>query len=71
MTVAIANVIGTTSLIGFGSSVTGVTLDGGNIDLTIGTIPSGPLINVAFFMPHAGMITSIAAFLSTTVALLF
>jgi BclB C-terminal domain-containing protein len=59
--------VGTTSLIGFGSSATGIPLVGGIIDLT-GTA-LGPIINFAFSAPRDGTITSVAAFFSVTVAL--
>ncbi|WP_289306511.1 exosporium glycoprotein BclB-related protein [Paenibacillus terrae] len=59
--------VGTTSLIGFGSSATGISLLGGVIDLT-GTLV-GPLINFAFSVPRDGVITSIAGYFSTTAAL--
>ncbi len=59
--------VGTTSLVGFGSSATGISPIGGVIDLT-GTA-LGPMINYAFSAPRAGTITSIAAYFSTTVTL--
>ncbi|MDI9261143.1 exosporium glycoprotein BclB-related protein [Alicyclobacillus sendaiensis] len=59
--------VGTTSLVGFGSSVTGVTLLGsGQIDLTGA---GGTLLNFAFSMPRDGTITSIVAYFSATAAL--
>jgi BclB C-terminal domain-containing protein len=67
MTTIAGGLVGTTSLLGFGSSATGITLVGGVIDLT-GTLV-GPLINFAFSVPRDGTITSIAAYFSNTVAL--
>lgn len=66
LTTVLGGLVGTTSLIGFGSSVTGVSLTGGNIDLTGG---AGTLLNFAYSMPEAGVITSISAYFSTTAAL--
>lgn len=67
MTTIAGGLVGTTSLVGFGSSVTGISLVGGAIDLT-GTA-LGPLIDFAFVAPRAGTITSIAAMFSNTIAL--
>jgi len=67
LTTVAGGLVGTTSLIGFGSSATGVSILGGTIDLT-GTVV-GPLINFAFSAPRDGLITSIAAYFSTTAAL--
>ncbi|MBY0024284.1 collagen-like repeat preface domain-containing protein [Paenibacillus polymyxa] len=67
LTTIAGGLIGTTSLIGFGSSATGISLVGGIIDLT-GTLV-GPLINFAFSVPRGGVITSIAGYFSTTAAL--
>ncbi|WP_275452140.1 exosporium glycoprotein BclB-related protein [Paenibacillus ehimensis] len=67
MTTIAGGLVGTTGLVGFGSSVSNVSLLGGTIDLT-GTA-LGPLVNFAFSVPRAGTITSIAAFFSNTVAL--
>ncbi|MGC5771964.1 collagen-like repeat preface domain-containing protein [Paenibacillus pabuli] len=67
LTTVLGGLVGTTSLIGFGSSATGISLVGGTIDLT-GTLV-GPLINFAFSAPRDGVITSLAAYFSTTVAL--
>ncbi|HWI49159.1 MAG TPA: exosporium glycoprotein BclB-related protein [Rummeliibacillus sp.] len=53
---------GTVSLVGFGTSIPGVTLTGTNIDLTTATGTE------AFSVPRAGNITSISASLSATVA---
>jgi BclB C-terminal domain-containing protein len=62
MTTVIGELIGTTTLLGFGSSVTGVSLIGGTINTTT-------IANMAFSMPRDGTITSLAAYFSTTVAL--
>ncbi|MEC3882640.1 exosporium glycoprotein BclB-related protein [Halobacillus sp. HZG1] len=64
MTTVAGGLVGTTSLVGFGSSVTGVTLLGsGQIDLTGA---GGTLLNFAFSAPRDGTITSIAAYFSAT-----
>ncbi|KMK74833.1 hypothetical protein AB990_18625, partial [Alkalihalobacillus pseudalcaliphilus] len=62
MTTVLGGLVGTVSLVGFGSNVTGVSLLGGAIDTTA-------LDNLAFSVPRDGTITSMAAFLSTTAAL--
>lgn len=62
MTTVIGELIGTTTLLGFGSSVTGVSLIGGTINTTT-------IANMAFSMPRDGTISSVAAYFSTTVAL--
>ncbi|MGN7412731.1 exosporium glycoprotein BclB-related protein [Paenibacillus sp. SAF-068] len=67
LTTIAGGLVGTTSLIGFGNSATGVSILGGTIDLT-GTVV-GPLINFAFSTPRDGVITSIAAYFSTTASL--
>jgi BclB C-terminal domain-containing protein len=67
LTTIVGGLVGTTSLIGFGSSATGISLVGGAIDLTGSVV--GPLINFAFSAPRDGVITSIAAYFSTTAAL--
>ncbi|PHG57330.1 bclB domain-containing protein [Bacillus toyonensis] len=67
MTTIAGGLVGTTSLIGFGSSATGITLVGGEIDLT-GTA-LGPILDFSFSMPGDGIITSISAYFSNTVAL--
>ncbi|WP_347491650.1 exosporium glycoprotein BclB-related protein [Desulfoscipio sp. XC116] len=67
MTTIALGLAGTTSLVGFGSSATGISLVGGAIDLT-GTV-AGPIINFAFSVPRDGTITSIAAYFSNTLAL--
>ncbi|EMI14855.1 collagen triple helix repeat protein [Bacillus stratosphericus LAMA 585] len=58
--------VGTSSLVGFGSSATGVSIVGGIIDLTGA---AGTLLNMAFSVPRAGTITSFAGYFSTTAAL--
>jgi BclB C-terminal domain-containing protein len=67
MTSIAGGLVGTTSLIGFGSSATGVSILGGVIDLTGTAI--GPIINTAFSVPRAGTITSMSGFFSNTVGL--
>ncbi|ADM68466.1 hypothetical protein GMA19_00615 [Paenibacillus polymyxa E681] len=67
LTTVLGGLGGTTSLIGFGSSATGISLVGDTIDLT-GTLV-GPLINFAFSIPRDGVITSISGYFSTTAAL--
>ena len=62
MTTVIGELIGTTTLLGFGSSVIGVSLIGGTINTTT-------IANMAFSMPRDGTLTSLAAYFSTTVAL--
>ena len=64
LTTVAGGLVGTTGLLGFGSSAPGVTLLGGDIDIT-GTI-AGPLIDFAFSVPRDGTITSIAATFSNT-----
>ncbi|MGE7837686.1 exosporium glycoprotein BclB-related protein [Viridibacillus arvi] len=55
--------VGTSSLVGFGTAIPGVSLVGNNIDLSAVTGTE------AFSVPRAGSITSISASLSATVAL--
>jgi len=62
LTSVLGGAIGTVSLVGFGTSIPGVTLTGNNIDLTALTGTE------AFSVPRAGTITSISASLSATVA---
>ncbi len=62
LTSVLGGAIGTVSLVGFGTSIPGVTLTGTNIDLTAATGTE------AFSVPRAGTITSISASLSATVA---
>lgn len=58
--------VGTSALVGFGSSAEGVSILGGVIDLTGA---GGTLLNFAFSVPRDGTITSLAAYFSTTLAL--
>jgi len=62
MTTVVNETIGTTTLVGFGSSVTGVSGIGGIINVTT-------ISNMAFSMPRNGTITALAAYFSTTVPL--
>ncbi len=62
MTSIAGGLVGTGSTLGFGGSLTGVTLTGGLIDQTL-------INDFAFSMPRDGTITSISADFSTTVAL--
>ncbi|MEK4566458.1 exosporium glycoprotein BclB-related protein [Alkalihalobacillus sp. FSL R5-0424] len=67
LTTVLGGLAGTTSLVGFGNSVTGISLLGGNtIDLTGA---AGTLLNFAFIVPRDGVITSLSALFSTTAAL--
>ncbi|WKB34799.1 exosporium glycoprotein BclB-related protein [Terrilactibacillus sp. S3-3] len=66
MTTIAGGLVGTGSLVGFGSSAVGVSLAGSTIDLTGA---AGTLLNFAFSVPRDGTITSIAAYFSTTAAL--
>ncbi len=62
ITSVLGGAIGTVSMVGFGTSIVGLTLVGNNIDLTAATGTE------AFSVPRAGTITSISASLSATVA---
>jgi len=66
MTTIAGGLTGTVSLVGYGSSTSGVSTVGNNIDLTGG---GGVNLNYAFSMPRDGVITSVSAYFSTTVAL--
>ncbi|GLF92186.1 hypothetical protein Saga11_34450 [Bacillus safensis] len=66
MTTIAGGLVGTSSLVGFGNSATGVSILGGIIDLTGA---AGTLLNMAFSVPRAGTITSFAGYFSTTAAL--
>lgn len=66
VTTILGGLAGTTALVGFGSSVSGVSLLGGNLDLTGA---GGTLLNFSFVAPRAGTITSMSAHFSTTAAL--
>lgn len=61
LTTLLGGLVGTTSLVGFGSSLPGVSVLGGNIDLS-------SIANYAFSVPRAGVITSISAYFSATLA---
>ncbi|WP_324777901.1 exosporium glycoprotein BclB-related protein [Virgibacillus senegalensis] len=64
LTTILGGLAGTTSLVGFGSSNTGVELlDGGQIDITGA---GATILNFAFSVPRDGTITSIEAYFSTT-----
>lgn len=62
MTTVLGGLLGTATLVGFGDSAAGVNILGGAIDTTA-------LFNVAFSMPRDGIITSLAAYFSTTLGL--
>ncbi|MFD1631025.1 exosporium glycoprotein BclB-related protein [Pseudopedobacter beijingensis] len=67
LTTIAGGLTGTTSLVGFGNSASGVSLVGSSIiDLTGA---AGTLLNFAFTAPRSGSITSMSAFFSTTAAL--
>jgi len=61
LTTVLGGLLGTSSIVGFGSSATGISIVGGAIDLT-------GLTNFAFSVPDDGTITSMAAYLSTSAA---
>jgi BclB C-terminal domain-containing protein len=62
MTTILGGLVGTTSVVGFGSSATGISLLGGAIDATA-------LTNMAFSVPRDGTVTSLSGFFSATVGL--
>ncbi len=62
LTTVLGGLVGTTGLVGFGNSLSGVSIVGGLIDLT-------GLTNFAFSVPRDGIITSLAAYLSTALEL--
>lgn len=66
LTTVLGGLLNTSSLVGFGSSSTGVSVTGGIIDLTGA---AGTLLNFAFSVPRAGTITSLAGYFSTTAGL--
>ncbi len=66
VTTVLGGLVGTTALVGFGNSASGVSLLGGNIDLTGA---GGTLLNFGFVAPRTGTITSLAAHFSNTAAL--
>ncbi|MEK4434104.1 exosporium glycoprotein BclB-related protein [Paenibacillus sp. FSL K6-2862] len=66
LTTVLGGLLNTSSLVGFGNSASGVSVNGGIIDLTGA---AGTLLNFAFSASHAGTITSLAAYFSTTAGL--
>ncbi|WP_339297590.1 exosporium glycoprotein BclB-related protein [Paenibacillus sp. FSL R5-0623] len=66
LTTVLGGLLNTSSLVGFGNSATGVSVNGGIIDLTGA---AGTLLNFAFSASRAGTITSLAAYFSTTAGL--
>ncbi|MEI2280995.1 exosporium glycoprotein BclB-related protein [Paenibacillus polysaccharolyticus] len=66
LTTVLGGLLNTSSLVGFGNSASGVTINGGIIDLTGA---AGTLLNFAFSASRAGTITSLAAYFSTTAGL--
>ena len=66
MTTILGGLAGIPSLIGFGDSAPSVGVLGTTIDLTNA---AGTLTNFAFSVPRDGVITSMSAFFSSTVAL--
>lgn len=67
MTTLVGGLAGTSSVVGFGSSATGISvLNGGIIDLTGA---GGTALNYAFSAPRSGIITSLSAYFSTTLSL--
>jgi BclB C-terminal domain-containing protein len=66
LSTVLGGLVGSVGLVGFGGSTSGITLVGGALDLTGG---AGVAINQAFSLPRDGLITSISAYFSTTVAL--
>ncbi len=66
LTTIAGGLVGTSALLGFGSSANGVALVGANIDLTGA---GGTLLNFGFVSPRAGTITAMSAQFSTTLAL--
>ncbi|WP_145046645.1 exosporium glycoprotein BclB-related protein [Paenibacillus xylanexedens] len=66
LTTVLGGLLNTSSLVGFGNSATGISINGGIIDLTGA---AGTLLNFAFSASRAGTITSLAAYFSTTAGL--
>ena len=66
LTTVLGGLLNTSSLVGFGNSATGVSANGGIIDLTGA---AGTLLNFAFSASRTGTITSLAAYFSTTAGL--
>lgn len=65
LTSVASGIAGTGALVGFGASVSDVTLGSGQIDLT----GVGALLNMTFVVPRDGVITDISAFFSPVTAL--
>ncbi|MGG4130144.1 exosporium glycoprotein BclB-related protein [Paenibacillus illinoisensis] len=66
LTTVLGGLLNTSSLVGFGNSASGVSVNGGIIDLTGA---AGTLLNFAFSASRSGTITSLAAYFSTTAGL--
>ncbi|WP_275445962.1 exosporium glycoprotein BclB-related protein [Paenibacillus sp. ACRSA] len=66
LTTVLGGLLNTSSLVGFGNSAIGISINGGIIDLTGA---AGTLLNFAFSASRAGTITSLAAYFSTTAGL--
>ncbi|MEK5057014.1 spore surface glycoprotein BclB [Paenibacillus sp. FSL H7-0326] len=66
LTTVLGGLLNTSSLVGFGNSATGISVNGGIIDLTGA---AGTLLNFAFSASRAGTINSLAAYFSTTAGL--
>jgi BclB C-terminal domain-containing protein len=62
MTTLLGGLAGTTSVLGFGTSATGISLIGGSIN-------AATLTNFAYSVPRSGTITSISGFFSVTLGL--
>ncbi|HBF39433.1 MAG TPA: hypothetical protein DDW50_19205, partial [Firmicutes bacterium] len=62
LTTITGGLVGTSGLVGFGGSISGVNIVGGAIDLT-------SLSDFAFSLPRVGTITALAAYFSTTAEL--
>ena len=69
LTTIAGGLVGTTALVGFGNSANGVSILGGNIDLSGASIVAGTPINMAFSAPRDGTMTAISAYFSVTTAL--
>jgi len=66
LTTIAGGLAGTVGVIGFGNASTTALLLGNTVDITGA---AGTLLNMAFSVPRAGTITSIAGYFSTTLAL--
>lgn len=66
MTTVLGGLLNTSSIMGFGTSASGITISAGSIDIT-----GSPILNysLAFSVPQDGVITGMAAYFSTTVGL--